>query len=946
MNSQAIKDHLERLTRGDVLFDDVSREVYSTAACLYRIKPLGVVRPRSALEVARIIQFCSQEGIPITARGAGSGAAGQAIGEGVILDFTRFMNRLVKIDPDRAIAHVEPGLIFSRLNQAAEKFKLHFPPDPSSGSYASLGGMIANNSSGPHSIKYGSTRNYVYELEVVLADGTIAVFSEKDINAIKTKSLLEESIYREVVPLLRSNAALIESYRPRGKNSSGYLVWDVLEDDKVDLVKLITGSEGTLAIVTGARIRILPLPRVRLGALFFFDQLDKAGEAIARILHYSPAALEIMDKEFTILVREHRPELRELLPEKLDCLLLVEFEADSHDQARVPLRELENDLVRERRLAFGFRPAKTERELTQLWEVRKAASPILYRARGPGRMARFVEDIVIPPDNLVQGLKQVQEILAHYGTTAPILGHAGDGNLHLNPRLDLEKPEDRKRMQEIAEEIYQVVIALGGSISGEHGDGILRAPYVKRQFGELYQVFREIKRIFDSQNILNPGKIFRNEDRVPVSNLRFNSPDMTTSHPFSRELWSKASRELILACHGCGLCRTYCPAFLADEREEFLPRSKASMVRALAREDLGIKEHLESGNLDAILDACYSCQRCLRQCPTGVEVARLVQKARAERRKSKGFSVRDYSMGRIEQILRMASLVPSLEKPVLDSSLSHRLLSKTLGMSKDAPIPRVSMRLTLDKPKRIIKPKVENSALKVLYYPGCLDRYASEDGSVKEIMEILRRTSSELEVPDLPCCGLPLASTDDLAAARERASRLAQKLKPYLDAGFLLVTACPGCALTFRYEYPIWLGHEGELIAGATKSFFEFLAGAIRKSDEGIKALSPEMSLAYHRPCHEIALNAEDHVAMVLERIPGLNLHFLPDLCCGLGGVFGVKKETESMSRKIGQALAEAIKDSGLEMVTSSCGLCRLQIARLGFKVIRPEKILARVFLK
>ncbi len=946
MNVPAIKNHLQKLTSGEVLFDEISREVYSTAACLYRIKPLGVVRPRAAEEVARIVEFCAREGIPVTARGGGSGVAGQSVGEGVILDFTRFMNRIVRIDPERSTALVEPGLIFTRLNQAAEEFDLHLPPDPSSGSYASIGGMIANNSSGAHSIKYGSTRDYVVELQVVLSDGSFASFSEKDIGSLETAGILEDRIYKETVCILRSNAELIESKRPRGKNSSGYLVWDVLKGGSIDLAKLITGSEGTLAIVTAACMRLVPLPGARLGALFFFDDLDRAGEAVGRIRELAPAALEIMDEQFVRLVRRHRPELRDVLPERLNCLLLVEFEADSLEQAQKPLLDLKRELADETGLAFGFRMAETDRELAQLWEVRKAASPILYSRRGPDRLARFVEDIVFPPENLIRGLRQVQRILAAHGTSAPILGHAGDGNLHLNPGLNLEKSEDRRIMQEIAEEIYEAVLSLGGSISGEHGDGILRAPYVRRQFGPLYDVFREIKKVFDPENILNPGKIFREEDRVPTSNLKFDSPQEPPGHPWSRAHSSRAGRDLVFACHGCGMCRTYCPVFLAEEREEFLPRSKVSVIRALANEDLDFQECLESGGMDSILNACYACQRCLSKCETGVEVARIMEDAKSERKKGRGFSLRDWSLGRIERILRTASLAPALERGMTGSAFFQSLMERFMGVLGDSPWPRAGPDMPMDGLKGYFDPDRVSGKVRVLYYPGCLDRFASDDGSVMDLVKILGRMADELEIPDLPCCGLPLASNDYLEEAKEQAADLAGKVKPYLEAGFDLVTACPGCALTLRYEYPIWLGAEGEAVSGATKSFFGFMVEYMGKSDFRPRALSGGLRAAYHRPCHDLAFGQEDHVARVLGRIPGLELHVLPDLCCGMGGGFGVKKENETVSRKIAEALAGAIRSSGCSLVISSCPMCRLQIERLGFDVIRPEKILAEVFLK
>jgi FAD/FMN-containing dehydrogenase/Fe-S oxidoreductase len=942
MDRSSLCQSLGRLTTGEVLFDDLSREIYSTAACLYRIRPLGIVAPRAAEEVSRIVAFLAQAGIPITARGAGTGVAGQSVNSGVILDFAHFMKRVRDFDPETATVEVEPGAILAQLNHELLRLRRFFPPDPSSGDYCTLGGMIANNAGGPHSIRFGSTRDWVESLEVVLADGTRTELRPVRPEEVSPQSRLEALIYREIPALLRHNHELIERYRPRVKNSSGYLLWDLVDPEgRLNLAPLVVGSEGTLAIVTKARLRTQALPEQRATALLFFDELHKAGAAVAVIRPLKPWAIEIMDRQFIRLVREHDSALRASLPEKAQAMLLVEFAGDGGMSPAQALRELNRVAVIEQRLAFAFREAVDPLEQEKLWAVRKAASPILYRRMGRRRLTRFIEDIVIPPERLAEGIAAIQKILSDHGTEAPILGHAGDGNLHINPELDLLDPNDRARMQDLADAIYDLAIRLGGSITGEHGDGILRAPYVKRQFGPLVEVFKEVKRIFDPAGVLNPGKILRDEERLPLSNLRLGSHPQPADYPPVRRLQEPSLKSILLDCHGCGLCRTYCPVFLATGREADLPRSKLGALRGLAQGDLSGQEHLPAGALDALLAACISCERCLSQCPTGVDTSRVMMAAKQARLFSQPLSLRDRLLGNLDQIGRGASLAPALCNRLLQSRRGRQAGERILAVRRDAALPP----FTRDRLQDETPAPGPISGLaplgRVLYYAGCLERRHDPGDELGLALQVLQRVCREVVIPDLPCCGLPQLMAGDQAHALDHARTLVQAIRPWLGGGPAVVSSCPGCALMLRHHYPILLGEEGEALAQATGDVFDYVESApATRRCEGRAASGRVRVLAWHRPCHQAALSGEGKMEKVLQALPGLTWAGTFNQCCGLAGSFGLKSEHRAVSAAIGRSLAQALRETDAEAVVSACPGCRLQIAGLGFQVLSPLRLL------
>lgn len=586
-DADAVRLDLESRVEGDLLFDALDRVHYSTAACIFEMTPLGVVAPAHADDVAAVVKYCGETGIPLTARGAGTGVAGQSVGEGLILDFRRRMNRILDIDPKRRIARVEPGVVLAKLNAEAARHGLMFAPDPSSGRVCTVGGMIANNASGIHGPAYGATRDHVKSLGLVFDSAHTGVQRRERIADIrhKLRTLLEAS--KDVLAAARPDTL---------KNSSGYLVFDVKPDDPNILDKITCGSEGTLAVVTEATLALVPVPEKRVLARLVFRDMASACAAVPALRDIGVAALELVDDTVLGLMRKH-PDYAALVPRDAQVLLLAEFSAtDAVARAHaIP------DLV-----AFDAGDPK-------LWLARKAISPLLERLPGPERSTRLIEDVAVDPSCLLDFVNALHGVLDPHGLRAAVFGHAGGGHLHVNVLMNPHDPRTPGLMEEICVQIARRVRQLGGTLSGEHGDGLLRAPYLRGMFGPAYDVFADIKRLFDPRGLLNPGKI------VAADDFRFTRRLRGTHRPGLR---GDPAHE---RCNGCGFCIDYCPMQADGLREAFLPRAFANTLVAMNVDPARVPDGPHAQLTARFADRCPACNRCLTSCPAAFNPVPIVQ---------------------------------------------------------------------------------------------------------------------------------------------------------------------------------------------------------------------------------------------------------------------------------------------------------------------------------
>jgi FAD/FMN-containing dehydrogenase len=515
--ARQVADDLRQIVRGDVLFDAVDRVLYSTAACMFEVWPLGAVAPRDAADVQAVVRYARERGIPVTARGGGTGVAGQSVGEGLILVFTRHMAGIRHIDPAGRRVEVDPGVTLAELNAALAPYGLRFPPDPSSGDAATLGGMIGTNAAGTHTLKYGTVKDWVESLDVVLDTGDAARVRRGEAVTVASAGCARlAGIAGDLRRFLEPRRDVLAGVRPRvTKNSCGYNVYDLLRDGGVDLLPLLIGSEGTLAVTAGATLRVDPKPAHLATLRILLDAVEQVAPVVHALRAFSPSGCELIERAMIDLVRGGVSSLADEVPPATRSAILAEFDG-------ADVREVEDRAaaaaaaVRGLGTALDVRMATTQDERLRLWALRKKASPLLERIPGPRRSTRLVEDGVVPPDRLADYVHGLERIFERRGLRAFMFGHAGDGHLHVNVFLDRNDPYDRELMRHLLEEVTDLLRTLGGTLTGEHGDGLMRAGFLERLFGpELMEVFREVKRIWDPREILNPGK------KVPAKGADF-----------------------------------------------------------------------------------------------------------------------------------------------------------------------------------------------------------------------------------------------------------------------------------------------------------------------------------------------------------------------------------------------------------------------------------------
>lgn len=492
--------------RGEVLTDPGSRARYSLAECIYRLTPHAAILPASRQDVLEALKLAREEGLPLTARGAGSAVAGQSLGSGIILDFAAHMNRILEINALERWARVEPGVVLGDLNRQLAESGLRFAPDPSSSEFCTLGGMLANNAGGPRSVRYGPTRDHVLSLTVALADGEVMETRPVDRQDLKHRGSgalgrLSFSLFEQIFPRLEEVRRVSPQVR---RNASGYELLRTVHPKGVDLTQILIGSEGTLAVTLEAKLKLTPLPGAVATALLYFRDLDSLGPGVLQTLRHDPSAVEALDRSFLDLVRlAGQPEVRRL-PDDTEAVLIVELEGVDPTQVAGGLDRLAADLVRSG-LADGILPGLDPATRERIWEIRKAASPILTARQKHLRNTRFIEDACVPTARLPEFLREIRRILAHHRLPAAIFGHAGDAILHVNPFLDAGDPHVAAQIENVAGEYGAMVLSLGGALSGEHGDGRLRTPFLGQAFGSVTQLFRDVKEAFDPKGLLNPG---------------------------------------------------------------------------------------------------------------------------------------------------------------------------------------------------------------------------------------------------------------------------------------------------------------------------------------------------------------------------------------------------------------------------------------------------------
>ncbi|MBN1551555.1 FAD-binding protein [bacterium] len=906
---------------------------------MYRILPLGVVMPRDGDDVIAAVEIANNFNVSITARGAGVGLTGNALGHGLIIDFSRYMNRILAIDATHKTVRVEPGLVQFDLEQAVRKHSLFFPPDPSSNRYCTIGGMVANNAAGAHSIKYGATSQYVKGLSLVMSDGREEYFhNAENIPAIPQNP--HEQLVYDIDNIIREHTNDVDCFYPKTtKNASGYLLADIVNpDDSINASRLFSASEGTLGLFTSIDLNLEDIPEVSGLMLLFCESLTTAGEAVVQVCQHSPSMLEIMEDTFLNLVRKSAFDVGIALPQSIKALLLVEFDGPDIDTVQSKLETVRQELVGPGRPAIAFRRGMTPEDKNKLLKVRHSASPILNRMPPPIYPARFIEDCVVPVEKLPDYILGLHDIFKHQNISGVIFGHAGDGHVHVNPFMDISDPKFKPTMQSIAHETFHLVKSLKGSLSGEHGDGFLRSPFLPDMFEGLYCAFEQIKKKFDPFNRFNPGIIVGGDNYRITDNLRiFDVLDIPKNE---RVINQETVIQELNKCSGCGACRAYCPVFLGTGNEMGTPRAKRNLLTWILK--YGFIDNIEGIGPEekSILDLCFGCGLCRVECPGGSDIPGMVQYAKEKYHMDWGLSWSEQIITSVKLLEQLGSIQSQWTNRVMKNSVLRRFLEKTTGLDRQRGIPAFDEESFQTK---ILHAGIDSSHPKVVYFPGSFANYHDSSGEASAIVYILKHHEFSPLVPNLECCDHAKFVAGRSESARKESERNVEVLYALVQKGYPIVTSSPACLAAIRYEYPRLLhSTQSKHVAEHTSDIHEFLVALLTKAalDTHFKPLP--YSLALHQPCQAKAAGYSELSLKLLSLIPGLTLHSLESQCCGMGGTFGLSKRNAKLSRSIGKRLFWEIKRLNPDFVISSCGACRMQIEEnTGIVTVHPACIIA-----
>jgi len=979
---ERIQADLRGMLQGDVLVDDVSLQLYASDASIFEIKPLGVVRPRGVKDVVATVQYAHEHGIPIHARGAGTGLAGESIGPGLVVDFAKYMRRILRIDEDTV--RVQPGVVHAELNRALALSGRVFGPDPATSEVTTMGGVLGVDASGSYWPRYGSARRHVESLHVVLSDGRALEFGRESLSDVSKATDGRREIVGQLAELIHRQGSTIAAAQPRSLvNRSGYHLSGVLGDGRLDLAKLLVGSEGTLALITEATVRTQELPKFRGVTLLFFDRLDAAAAAALQVPPLGAVACDLMDRRLLSIARESDVRYDTLLPASAEAMLLVEFHGEQLDAVRDSLDALVSRLHHTSHLAFDARTATDPEDVDFFWQLPRRVVPMLYRLRGSERPLPFVEDIAVPPAVLPEFLRRVQDTLKSHEVTASLFAHAGHGQLHMRPFLDLANSDHRKLIERLADDLYAAAFDVGGTVSGEHGDGLSRTPFVRKQYGPLYDVFREVKRIFDPHNILNPGKVVGEEVSQLKKYLRrvdgdsepalasvgeeIGSDGATASDTVAQKHagpqaevrlaplldWSEAQLAAAArTCNGCGHCRTQspetrmCPIFRHVPAEEAAPRAKANLMRAMLTGQLP-PETLTTHEMKSVADLCVHCHQCRMECPANVNIPKLMVEAKGNYVATNGLGLRGWLLSRIDQVAAWGSLASPLANWSLANRQARWVIERLLGIAQGRKLPRLAARSFLRTAQRQRLTRADRRpGQKVLYF---VDIYANwfDVQLAAALIAVLEHNGARVYVhPKQQPSGMHLVSMGVLERARRLAARNVQILADAVRQGYTIVTTEPSAALCLTHEYPSLLDtDDAELVAANTAEASTYLWRLHQRGKLELDLQPINASVGYHLPCHLRALEVGSPGEHLLRLVPGLNVRRIEKGCSGMAGLYGLQRRNYRASLRSGWGLISALRSPNLQAGTTECSTCKMQMEQGTTKpTLHPVKLLALAY--
>jgi FAD/FMN-containing dehydrogenase/Fe-S oxidoreductase len=891
-----------------VLFDAFSRGRYATDASIYQIEPLGVVVPQSREDAAAAIAIAREEGVPVLPRGGGTSQCGQTVARALVIDCSKHLDRVIAVDVKGRRARVEPGVVLDRLNRVLRKDRLFFPVDPSTASRATIGGMTANNSCGSRSLRYGNMVHNVRGVDALLADGTAAWFGEVPGN-FENGAMPDR--YRELVTRMRAlhrrEAEEIERRFPKVLRRVGGYNIDSVDDDGHNMARLLVGSEGTLAFFNEIELELQPIPAHRVLGICHFPTFYSAMAATRQIVELGPSAVELVDRTMIELSRDipmFRPVVERFVRGEPAAILLTEFAGDDPAENLRRLRalvELMGDLGFPGAIVEATDPAFQQ----AVWEIRAQGLNIMMSMKGDGKPVSFLEDCAVRLEDLADYTERLTHIFEKHGTYGTWYAHASVGCLHVRPVLNVKQEIEVKKMRAIAEEAFAMVREYKGSHSGEHGDGLVRSEFHEAMFGgRLVRAFEEVKDAFDPAGLFNPGKIVRPPRMDDRSLFRF-KPDYRQLPVDTALDWSEWGGFAPAAemCNNNGACRAQnagvmCPSWRATGDEQHLTRGRANTLRLALSGQLG-PEALVSDDMRETMALCISCKGCRRECPTGVDMARMKIEFLHHYRAHHGLAARDRLFAYLPRYapytVRVAPLLNLRNRVPLLANFGERLF----GLSARRKLPRWS--------PRPYRGRSSGTGRPVVLLVDTFNRYFEPENARAGERVLTRagyRAISADPASGRPlCCGRTFLAAGLVDEARREARRMLDALAPHLAAETPIVGLEPSCLLTLRDEFPAMLPGDATKALGEHAQLFEEFVESERAAGRFQLGLAPMQDRAalLHGHCHQKAFATVGAAVKALQLIPGLAVETFDSTCCGMAGSFGYEAEHHETSLKIGE---------------------------------------------
>jgi FAD/FMN-containing dehydrogenase/Fe-S oxidoreductase len=961
-----LKEHL----LGEVQFDAFTRGRYATDASHYQIMPLGVVAPRSVKEAEYALALAREEGVSVLPRGAGTSQAGQAVNSSLVIDCSKYLDHLIELDVAGRRCVVEPGIVLDELNRRLKPHGLWFPVDISTSSRATIGGMVGNNSCGARSLRYGNTRENVLSIDAVLADGSAAHFgpAARDLSDLPPASPLLP-LARELLALAAREADEIEARFPKLQRRVGGYNLDALVPGRNDLnlAHLLVGSEGTLAFSTRVELKLSPLLGARAVGACHFGSFFQAMDAAQHIVKLGPIAVELIDRTMLGLAREiamFRPTIEAVVRGDPEAVLFVEFAEDDqyHNLRRLmQLREVMGDLG----LGWNKVGAKWGGVLeifdpklqAAVTEMRTAGLNIMMSMKEEGKPVSFVEDCAVPLSHLAEYTSKLTDIFAKHGTRGTWYAHASVGCLHVRPVLNLRLEHDVEAMRAIAEEAFELVRAYKGSHSGEHGDGIVRSEFHAKMFGErLVRAFEQVKAWFDPKGLYNPSKIVRAPKFDDRRVFRY-GPDYRGENIRTQLDWSAypgaggGFQGAVEMCNNNGACRVLaggvmCPSYRVTRDERDVTRGRANTLRLAITGQLG-SDALSSDEMAETMKLCVSCKACRRECPTGVDMARMKIEVQAARLAKRGLSLHDRVIGYLPRYAPLAAKWPRLANLRNDVARLRQWSERYAGLSARRSLPR----WRVDAWREPTRFSSASQAGSVVFFADTFNRYF-EPQNIEAALAVLAAGGYTVHLPQPAdgdsrplCCGRTFLAVGLIDEARREAERCVAALAPFLERATPLVGLEPSCMLGFRDEIPSLVKREDARRLAANALLFEEFLAREAKAGTLRLALAPVAKRALlHGHCHQKAFAAMGAVEAVLRLVPDLAVETVDSSCCGMAGAFGYGADTFDVSLKMAElSLLPAVRKAEADTLILADGTsCRHQIKDgTGREALHVARVLA-----